>query len=40
LPLNKERRIGYGKTNPMGNFSQRGEGKGKKGKEINSDGLL
>jgi hypothetical protein len=36
----KERRNGYGKTNPMGNLSQCGEGKGKKGEEINSDGLL
>jgi hypothetical protein len=32
--------MGYGKTNPMGDLSQRGKGKGEKGEEINSDGLL
>jgi hypothetical protein len=35
-----ERRIYYGKTNPVGDLSHYGEDKGEEGKEINSDGLL
>jgi hypothetical protein len=35
-----ERRIYYGKTNSMGDFSHNGQSKGKEGEKTDFDGLL